>query len=168
MSVIIKSNSLRPPEWADLPQLLDLGRLLHSEAWYSHIPFDENRVATFFYDIMLNRDKNFCRVATRGGGIIGAIAGSKVPYWFSRASGVFDSFLYVRPDERGGLVAYRLWRAMAAWSGQAGALELTHGVGTCSETADRFFAGIGMTHVGGIYKMRLAEQPEIRANTIRL
>jgi|GEM_PF-1497674 len=145
----------RDPAWADLPQLLHLGRRLHSEAWYSYIPFDENRVATFFYDLMMNREKNFCCIASRGGIIVGAIAGSRINYWFSRQPGVFDSFLYVLPDQRGSLIAFRLWQAMAAWSERSGACELTHGVGTCSQTADRFFAGIGMTHVGGIYKMRL-------------
>jgi GNAT superfamily N-acetyltransferase len=136
-----------------------LGRRMHEEVWYSYIPFNENRVAASFYDLMMNKERHFCRVAVANGVIVGAIAGARIPYWFSTAAGVFDQFLFVDKPYRGTLIGVRLWREMLAWSRQVGALELTHGVGTCSTAADRFFRGLGMHHVGGIYKLPLAEQP---------
>jgi hypothetical protein len=149
---------IRAPQWKDLPQLLELGRRMHQEVWYAHIPLSESQVATFFYNVMINTDRNFCRLAVADGVIIGAIAGARMPYWFSTASGVFDQFLFVDRNYRGTLAAFRLWREMLAWSRYVGAVELTHGVGTSSPVADRFFHGLGMNHVGGIYKLALTTE----------
>ena len=153
--------TIRHPEWRDLPQLLQLAHELHLESWYGHIELSENRVATFFVDQILNSETNFCRVAVRDGIIIGAVAGTRIRFWFSERHGTFDNFLYVIPQERGTMLAFRLWKMFREWSASSGAVELTHGVGTAinSPRADRFFRGVGMTHVGGIYKLKLSDGP---------
>lgn len=150
-------TTIRSPQWSDMPELLSLGRRLHAEGWYSHIAFEEDRVATFFCDQILGRDGYFCRVASLGGGISGVIAGAKIRHWFSSQYGAFDNFLYVIPENRGSILAFRLWKEFKEWAHNSGAVELSHGVGTnvTPERADKFFRGMGMTHVGGIYKMLL-------------
>jgi GNAT superfamily N-acetyltransferase len=148
---------MRQPTWTDLSTFVQLARHLHEESWFSHIALAEDRIALFFYDVMMDPSRNFCRVAVQSDCIIGAIAGKATTHWFSNQISVFDTFLYVRPEYRGTRTAYRLWRSMKSWAVEIGAKELTHGVATAIEAnrADRFFKGLGMTHVGGIYKMKL-------------
>lgn len=150
-------TEIRPPRWDDLPTLLALGRRLHAESWYAHIAYSENRVAVFFCDQILKRDGYFCRVAVRGGMIVGVVAGTKSQYWFSEQFGAFDRFLYVVPEFRGTTLAFRLWKEFRAWGQAIGAVELSNGVGTAiaEGRADKFFRGVGMTCVGGIYKLQL-------------
>jgi hypothetical protein len=152
-----QSVIIRSPVWGDLPQFLQLGRALHQESWYSHLSFDENRVAGFFYEHVIDRDKTFCRVASFQERLVGAVAGLRVTNWFSRDAGVFDSFLYVIPSHRGSITAYRLWCQMRDWARQIGAKEMTHGVGTAIaiDRADKFFCRLGMTKVGSIYKLKI-------------
>jgi GNAT superfamily N-acetyltransferase len=140
-----------------LPQFLALGRALHQESWFAHIRYDENRIAQFFYGLIFDQEQNFCQVASRSSILVGAIAGKLTPHWFSVERGVFDTFLYVVPEFRGSTIAFRLWRNMRDWAIARGAKELTHGVGTAIglDGTHRFFTGVGMTHVGGIYKLKL-------------
>ncbi len=145
---------IREAVWSDLPQLIELGRRFHDETWHRHIRYDETCAATFFYELMRDRERNFCRVACQGGVVAGAIAGNRAPFWFSTETGVFDRFLYVTPPQRDETIAFRLWRALRDWGARSGAREVTHGAATGIQTekASLSFREEGMTHVGGLYK----------------
>jgi GNAT superfamily N-acetyltransferase len=149
----------RTPEWDDIPQLLEIGRKLHEEGWYSHISYNTDKVAVFFVNRIMDKkeEHGFCKMAVVDGDIVGVIAGQKTQYWFSEDFGTFDNFLYVVPEKRGSRIAFCLWNLLLEWSKKIGAVELSHGVGTAikPERADKFFRGMGMTHVGGIYKLKI-------------
>ena len=73
----------------------------------------------------------------------------------SRPHIAVDLCLYVLPERRGSTLAVRLWKSCRDWAAAKGAVDLTHAVSTGIniDATHRFFTGMGMTHVGGIYKM---------------
>lgn len=159
---------IRQVHSTDVPQIIHLAHDFHSESQFAALPLSEQKIIDFVRRSSLEDTNYFMVVAENSGRIDGFVMGILSSYWFSDVSGAFDYCLYVVPEKRGSTVALRLWRAFHAWACERGAVELTHGVssGINIESAHCFFTGMGMRHVGGVYKMQL-RSPAINATARR-
>jgi GNAT superfamily N-acetyltransferase len=143
----------------DRAEFLRLCRLLHAETAMSFVPLKIEKMDEMFTWV-LKQDPEYpslLRVSEEDGKLVAMLLGFITNYYFSDAKYAGETFLYVTPERRGSSIAFRLWRQFRDWAKENGALELSHGVSTGInvENAHRFFTGVGMTHMGGIYKLRL-------------
>lgn len=160
-AAITSGIEIRPPHAEDAAVMVDVGAAFHASSWYAHLPYDSSAVHRWVLKVIEDQEKTrFCRLALRNGIVVGAVAGAVQRYWFSSpdVTAVSDILFYVIPKERGTRTAWRLWHAMRDWAQSRGAAELTHGVATDinPDVSDRFFRGVGMRRVGGIYKLPLS------------
>jgi GNAT superfamily N-acetyltransferase len=148
---------IREPTPTDVSEILGLARRFHAESYFRTIPLSERKIVDLLAASAQWDARVFTRVSEGSAGLDGIAMGHLAPYWFSEEVGAFDLCLFVVPERRGGTLAVRLWRVFRGWAEARGAVDLTHGVssGINIENAHRFFTGMGMTHVGGLYKLGL-------------
>lgn len=154
----------------DLAQLIALSTRLRDESpSFRGITIDEAKLSALYMRGFDPKDTSVCVfVYERSGLLGGAVVGVQAEYFFSRERYAADLYLYVDPDLRRGLmsgvIAKRLWERFRDWAAAAGLREVRNGVttGIAVDTAHRFFTGVGMTHVGGMYALPLgARQPKV-------
>ena len=89
--------------------------------------------------------------------IDGVLLGYCESLWFSPQKGARDLAVYVRPERRGSLIAYRLWSQFKSWATAAGAQALWMGTGSgiAPQRSRKFYLGLGMREVGSLYRMKL-------------
>lgn len=121
---------IRSATKADLPQLVELGRVMHAEA---------RRLKKFVYvpgrvyvtlSTLIDSEDGFLQVVESEGEIIGGLAAYIEPHWFSTDRMACDLALFIRPDKRGGTATARLVKAYKAWGKEKGALITQFGIGT--------------------------------------
>jgi GNAT superfamily N-acetyltransferase len=146
---------LRKATPADFDRLLELGRRMHAESWYAYLPFDEGKVYGVFEQLVTS-PHGYAMVYERDGEILGGMLGIIAELWFCRELCATDLALFVEPDRRGGVVGARLVADFIAWADRAGVAEksLAVSTGVLKEATGRLYEGMGLTHVGGIYKQR--------------
>lgn len=141
----------------DIPALVELGRVMHSEApALRHAPYHEGKVS-----FMLGQALTTCVIylhEAEDGAVDGFFVGIVVERWFSRAKFASDLALFVTPDRRGGLIAYRLIDAFLTWC-QKNAFEprdvqLGITTGVTAEATGKLYERLGFERVGGIYQLR--------------
>lgn len=141
---------------ADLAQLLELGRVMHAEApALNHAQFDAGKVERLLHFAI---DHGVALVhIDQEGQIDGAFAGMVVERWFSRERVLSDMGLFVRPDRRGGMVAYRLVVALIAWCQHKGMrpqdVVLGISTGVKPEETGLFLERLGFKLIGGNYQL---------------
>lgn len=138
----------------DIERLVELGRQLHAESWFAHMPFDPAVLAATIARVL---EVGFAYVHERDGTIDGGMLGMLAPSWFGAGSIAGDLTLFVQQNRRGGIACYRLVEAFIAWAGARGALEVSLGISTGVKPAmlGKLYERIGFTYVGGQYKMKM-------------
>lgn len=78
-------------------------------------------------------------------------------HYFSTYKWATDFAFFVTPEHRGSPLAVRLLRSAEQWAKENGASEITilHNTGIKTDTADRFFNGIGYETKGHIFTKEL-------------
>jgi len=91
------------------------------------------------------------------GAIDGGFAGVLTERWYSPDLIFTDLALFVRPDTRGGLTAYRLIREALDWCQAKGLkprdVQIGVSTGIHPEQTGRLYESLGFKCVGGIYEL---------------
>lgn len=109
---------IRTATTADIPRMVDLGRLMHEESpVYRRLTFSADRLAQSL--AVAIRD-GFARVVEKDGQIIGGMAAIAMQHWCSEDMVSSDLALFIAPECRGGMAAARLITAYTAWAADLG------------------------------------------------
>lgn len=137
---------------ADTEAMIALGRLLHAESRFRHLPYDEARLREIG-KMGLAKGNPGLLIAERGNKIVGMAVVMLGEHYFSQALAVTVQLIYVTPEARGGAAAVNLLRAIRRWSAQNKAIDLHINVTTGIATArtDRFLRHMGFKQTGGNY-----------------
>lgn len=149
------SSGTRPATRDDLEALAILLRAFHNESPMRHVAIDEAKGRQFL-EQCINNPGRAC-IVYDSGSVDGVIIGYAAEYYFSKEKAAWDLVVYVRPERRGSLVAYRLISAFREWAKSAGAQTLWLGTaaGVDPNVTRKFYRGIGMEEVGAIYRLDL-------------
>jgi len=141
---------------------------MHAESVYRSVTLNDGRLRSML-SVFVNHPTNAGFVYEASPGKIdGFMMGYVAPYFFSEELGAWDHFLYVRPQRRGSLIAYRLWKAFGDWAVQAGAKVMWLGTSANIDPAltRKFYTGLRMGEVGSLYRMTL-DKTDRRAGRVR-
>lgn len=145
---------IRPALYEDIPQLVELGAVMHQESRYRALPYSSSKVFALLAS-MIEKDSGLLIVAERNGQIVGGFCGLVVEHWFSTSRIATDFALFIHPDHRGGMTAARLLKAFVAWAREQGAEIITAGITTGVHTDDttRLYQSLGFEPVGIAFNM---------------
>ncbi|MDP1612334.1 MAG: GNAT family N-acetyltransferase [Sulfuritalea sp.] len=152
---------LRPATAADVPAMVEQGRLAHSESRLSLFPYDEQKLLAGLAALITmqeSRGSHLCLLAeSNDGRLIGMFIGSLEEYFFTRSKSANSILLWVHPDFRGSAAALRFIRAFCTWAGKCGAVEVSIPIATGVRLAktDRFLRRLGFMQTGGNYSIPL-------------
>lgn len=136
----------------DLPAIVVMGRILHQESTFATMDYDIDVVKETIGSLI--DKKQFVVVAEdTNGEVIGGMAGSVTQSWFGKDAVANDLSLFVHPDRRGGLVAYRLVEAFVQWARMAGAKQIRPGVITGNRSAESMYERLGFKRCGATFFM---------------
>ncbi len=154
-------SGVRKASKDDIPAILPLLRQFHSESVFHDVPPDETTVSKFLLGC-LDRQDRACVLLYEfaASQVDGLLIGYCEHYWFSPQKGAWDLAVYVRPERRGSLIAYRLWSQFQSWAIEVGAHLLWMGTasGIAPQRSRKFYLGLGMQEVGSLYRMKLAPE----------
>lgn len=120
---------------ADIPRLVDLGRVMHAEAPnFCGMRFDAARLAATVGSVIGNEAHGFARVAERNDLVIGGLVAVATPHFFSPDLVACDLALFVAPEHRGGIAVARLVAAYRDWGRALGVAKVQIGLMTGIET----------------------------------
>jgi hypothetical protein len=158
---------VRPVITADLPAVMELARSNVNESRFQGMPFDVAKVRRNLERMVLPRsDHFFCGAFTSEGVLAGYMVGSIEQYFFCDYTVATSVFLFVDPQQRGGLAALKLILAFRAWARNRRASEMYIGVagGVLVERTGRFLQRLGLKFTGGNYSMWLGKREEQKEN----
>ncbi|MBI5121423.1 MAG: GNAT family N-acetyltransferase [Rhodospirillales bacterium] len=137
---------------ADTEAMIELGRLLHAESRFRHLPYDEARLRELG-KLGLAKGNPGLLMAERGSKIVGMAVVMLGEHYFSKALAATVQLIYVTPEARGGAAAVNLLRAIRRWSAQNKAVDLHINVttGIDATRTDRFLRHMGFKQTGGNY-----------------
>lgn len=149
-----------PPALHDIAALVELGRICHIESRFGRLPYDSERVAQRFTQ-MIERPLTttfFVAAHDASGELHGLMIGSVEEYFFCSERIASSIFLLVRPEHRGGLAAIKMVMAFRAWAQSRAAAEVYIGVasGVNMQRTGRFLSKLGLQLSGGNYSSWLA------------
>jgi GNAT superfamily N-acetyltransferase len=114
----------------DIPRLVELGRVMHTEASrLNKLRYVPGKVYVLLSS-MVGAEHCFVRVVEEQGEVIGGLVAAVEPHWFSTDLLAYDLALFVRPDKRGGLAAARLVAQYKVWAKERGAVITQLGIST--------------------------------------
>lgn len=149
--------SVRSIERADIAYLIDLGQLMHAEGEYRFLPFERSRCQAVL-ERCVDQPQAWCGlVAESGDEPVGMLIGFRSTYLFCSEYVASDVALFVRPANRGSMVATALVRTFVEWARQGGAREVcfSTSLNVNTERTGAFIRNLGFTQVGGVFKQRL-------------
>lgn len=137
----------------DMPQLMELGRMMYAEARRLNKMKFVPAKAYVTISSLIGTEHGFVRVAEEDGQIIGGLVAYVEPHWFSTDMMACDLALFVRPDKRGGLAAPRLVKEYVAWARERGAVITQFGISTGVHVASTgaLLERIGFKPAGFLY-----------------
>lgn len=143
---------LRMATHDDLADICVLGRVMHDESTFAPMNYDVNRVKETISDLI---DKSQFVVVAEGtnGELIGGMAGMVTQSWFGSDMVATDLAVFIKPDQRGGMVAIKMMRAFVQWAKLAGARQIRPSVHTGDERAEKLFERLGFARCGASFVM---------------
>jgi len=112
---------IRPATSADIPRMVELGRVMHGESpVFCRLTFDAEKLAATIASTIAS-PAGFARVSEHDGVVIGGMVAMVSPHWFSPDLVACDLALFIDPEYRGGMSAVRLISAYTAWAKGHGA-----------------------------------------------
>ncbi len=104
---------------SDIAQIVQVGRVMHSESMFSQYPYNEDRTRLVLGAVLENE-----AVFAKGlfdGDLYGFLIGEIVPHYFADYKVAKDTILYVSPEKRGAFGAKTLCQAFDKWAKGRGA-----------------------------------------------
>lgn len=143
---------IRDATFDDLPQLVELGRVMHAESpRFARLTFSAGRLHLTLAALI--EAGQFLRVGTdEAGAVVGGMAGMVTQHWASDDLVANELALFVAPEYRGGLLAVRLLTRYLQWAAERGAVIIQAGVttGVDTETTARLYERMGLKRCGVI------------------
>ncbi|SRR5579871_964874 len=142
---------------SDLPVIIAFLHALHKESVLVDVAIDDVKLRDFVANCLKSKGRACLIYESAHGRAEGLMIGYVAEYFFSKEKGAWDLVLYVRPERRGSLVAYRLWSEFRKWARSQGASVMWLGAaaGVNPILSRKFYLGLGMDEIGGIYRARL-------------
>ncbi|WP_135078549.1 GNAT family N-acetyltransferase [Terasakiella sp. SH-1] len=136
----------------DIDKMIDLGRKLHAESWYRHLPMDDARMQEIGHRGLKDGNPGLI-IAERGDEMVGMAIVVLGEYYFSAVRTATVQLFYVIPEARGGSAALNLLRALRLWAKEAEANDLHVNVTTGIEPVrtDHMLRKLGFKQTGGNY-----------------
>jgi GNAT superfamily N-acetyltransferase len=131
-------------------------RAMHQESpIFRVMPIDDRKLADYIAKITASGD-HAVLLHEGTAGIDGIYIGMLVQQFFTFEITAMDILFYVRPERRGSRAAVRLFRAFKAWAKASGAKAIQVGTMTGIDPARsaKFYRGMGLNEIGGIYHGR--------------
>lgn len=140
---------LRTATIADIPQLVELGRMMHFESRYAVFDFDPATVAVTLREAIA---QGLTFLAEQDGDLVGGFVGAITTHFFGRDLIAYDVATYVAPAHRGRL-GVRLIREYVRRAKAAGVVDIHLGTssGIRPERMERLCTRLGFTRIGGLY-----------------
>jgi GNAT superfamily N-acetyltransferase len=129
----------------DVPVIVDLGRRMHEESSYRTMIYSPERVAE---TARLLIGHGFAVVAENDGEVIGGMMGDVVTPWYTTERMGIDYALYIAPEHRNGLLAFKLVRRFEEWCERNDVRQIRPGVTTGSMSAGKLYQALGYRQVG--------------------
>jgi len=148
---------IRAATAADVEPLVEIGARMHAEGAYRFLPYDAEKLRRLGAHFLEHPDTHCLLVAEHDGVLVGMLGGYLTDYYFCEEKLACDQFFFVDRSWRGSRAAVRLVGAFRDWAAARGARELclATSLGGNIEKIGRFYEGLGLTCVGGVYKQRL-------------
>lgn len=147
---------------ADLDEVIALARVNVTESRFAWMPFDADKVRLNLERMAKAPQSYNCALVARkhDGRLVGYMAGQIEEYFFCHQRVATSVFLFVDPQERGGLAAVKLILAFRKWAQNRDAVEIYIGVagGVAIERTGRFLKRLGLTLTGGNYSAWLTDK----------
>lgn len=145
---------IRPATRDDIPAMLALGRAMHAESRYAVHAWNDEKVRALIATL-IDSDDGLALVVEGDGELVGGFIGMAFDHWCTGARQSSDFALFVRPENRGGLIGLRLLRRYATWARSRGVPDdligcgITTGVDLAAST--RMFEIAGFRNVGNLF-----------------
>jgi GNAT superfamily N-acetyltransferase len=139
----------------DIPALVAMGRIAHTESSYKSMEYSENRCTDLGYLTLDNPDALLCLVAEKDNEIIGFCMAAIEAAYFSDEKTASDLMFYVLPEHRGSWAFLMLVRAYVQWTKDKGAKLIFLGNTFGDETIDALYLKLGFQRMGGIFRMEV-------------
>jgi GNAT superfamily N-acetyltransferase len=130
-------------------------RLMHAESVYAQVALNPAKL-TAFVKVAISHPEHVCLLYKGSSGeIFGVFIGYINSYFFSDEKAARDLITYVRPEKRGSMAAYRLWKGFQEWAISKGAPRIWYGTssGINPSRSRAFYTKLGFTEVGSIFWM---------------
>lgn len=147
---------------ADIPAMLEVGKVIHAESRFADMPYDETKLRQGLDELIHLQEKAgshcFLVAENRDARIVGGFIGALETYFFTRAVSANSILIWVDPAWRGSSAAVRMIDAFHRWAAQHQASEvcLLVASGVTIGRTDRFFRRLGFVQTGGNYSLALA------------
>lgn len=139
---------IRPATTADIPDIVEHGRRMHTDTSYAHVTYSPARVAATCATLISN---GFIIVAELDGVIVGAMLGDVCQPWYTEDYTGIEHALYLQPEHRNGLLAAKMVRSFEKWCVSMGAKQIRPGVGTGVGNVERLYEALGFKRVGSFF-----------------
>lgn len=149
-------TDLRMAVLSDLPQLLGLAHVMHTESRYRDRPLSESRVADLIASL-INSPDGVVLVADDGGRIVGGVVGVVADDWFAVCRVAYEYAVFLDPGARGGRLALRIVQAFQREAKARGASRVEMGIttGVHPERTARLYEHCGFEFLGPVYSKEL-------------
>ena len=148
-------GAVRKATIKDLTVIVPLLRDLHGESVLRTAEINERKLRSFITHCLQTPTRVCLVYESTALTIEGLLIGYTADRFFSKERGAWDLVFYVRPEKRGTLVAYRRWSAFKSWATGSGAsiLWLGTAAGVDARLSRKFYLGLGMKEIGGIFRV---------------
>lgn len=150
-------------DWAklsDVDAIVRLGREIHGESRFAHLPFDEARLRKVTEAATRDPRGVYCLLVARAadGAIAGVLGGNVERHFFSSACIAQNVVFFVERRWRGSSSAIQLLAAFRQWAINRGPAEirLYQTAGVDVARFHRLMSRLGFEHMGGSYALSLA------------
>lgn len=133
----------------DIPKLLEMGVLMHSEGRFKRFNFDLDKLEVVLDHLI--EDKRGIALVCDDDGITGLFIGVVVEHYFGRDLSSMDLALYVDKEHRKGKTAMLLIEEYKKQAIEKGAVDV--GIGNSMGEVGDLYLKAGFTLVGGNYRM---------------
>lgn len=140
----------------DLPDLMRIAEVMHSESVYADYPLNVGRTH-YVLETLLATETVFCKGATVDGQLVGVFFGEvNVDIW-AEVNVARDVVFYVVPEHRSGGQGVRLINAFYTWAAdRCDEVVLSVYAGVSNAATSAVLARMGYTDAGTIHKKRAA------------
>lgn len=144
-------TTLRTATAQDIPEIVELGRMMHFESRYSHLDFSPKKFADLLEAVI---PQGLTFLVEDGCRIVGLFVGLAAEHFFGHDMSSYDFLTYVIPERRG-RIGYLLTKEYIRRAKALKVKDICIGISTGIDidTTGRFYERLGFSRIGGSYSM---------------